>query len=65
MLLPNDFPSLLKLHEQYMADHAMWAQERLGGKTIVWTHNIHMAKGIIDENHTLMPQGSFEGTFRQ
>ncbi len=59
MLLPNDFPSLLKLHEQYMADHAMWAQERLGGKTIVWTHNIHMAKGIIDEESYPYASGQF------
>ncbi|MBS9802437.1 erythromycin esterase family protein [Bacillus toyonensis] len=49
MLIPNDYPSVLKLHEQYMADYAMWAQETLGGKTMVWGHNIHIAKGIIDE----------------
>jgi len=49
MLIPNDYPSMLKLHEQYLADHAMWAQETLGGKTMVWGHNIHIAKGIIDE----------------
>ena len=49
MLIPNDHPSLLKLHEQYMADHAMWAQETFGGKTMVWGHNIHIAKGIIDD----------------
>jgi len=49
MLLPNDYPSILKLHEQYLADHAIWAQETFGGKTMVWAHNIHIAKGIIDE----------------
>ncbi|MGG0175141.1 erythromycin esterase family protein [Gottfriedia acidiceleris] len=49
MLLPNDYPSIVKLHDQYLADHAMWAQETFGGKTIVWAHNIHIAKGIIDE----------------
>ena len=49
MLIPNDYPSMLKLHEQYLADHAMWAQETFGGKTMVWGHNIHIAKGIIDE----------------
>ncbi|WP_242292589.1 erythromycin esterase family protein [Bacillus cereus group sp. BfR-BA-01441] len=49
MLLPNDYPSIIKLHEQYLADHAMWAQETFGGKTMVWAHNIHIAKGIIDE----------------
>ena len=27
----------------------MWAQETFGGKTMVWAHNIHIAKGIIDE----------------
>ena len=32
MLIPNDYPSMLKLHEQYLADHAMWAQETFGGK---------------------------------
>lgn len=32
MLLSNDYPNVIKLHEQYMADHAMWAQEALGGK---------------------------------
>ncbi|PGM55950.1 erythromycin esterase family protein [Bacillus sp. AFS053548] len=49
MLLPNDYPSIVKLHDQYLADHAMWAQETFGGKTMVWAHNIHIAKGIIDE----------------
>ncbi|MEH7219521.1 erythromycin esterase family protein [Bacillus toyonensis] len=49
MLLSNDYPNVIKLHEQYLADHAMWAQETFGGKTMVWAHNIHMAKGIIDE----------------
>ena len=49
MLLPNDYPSIIKLHEQYLVDHAMWAQETFGGKTMVWAHNIHIAKGIIDE----------------
>ena len=49
MLLPNDYPSIVKLHEQYLADHTMWAQETFGGKTMVWAHNIHIAKGIIDE----------------
>lgn len=49
MLLPNDYPSIIKLHEQYLADHAMWAQETFGGKTMVWAHNIHIAKGIIDK----------------
>ncbi|PFJ27889.1 erythromycin esterase [Bacillus anthracis] len=49
MLLPNDYPSMIKLHEQYLADHVMWAQETFGGKTMVWGHNIHIAKGIIDE----------------
>ncbi|ARO18951.1 erythromycin esterase [Bacillus tropicus] len=50
MLLPNDYPSMIKLHEQYLADHVMWAQETFGGKTMVWGHNIHIAKGIIDED---------------
>ncbi|PGV35889.1 erythromycin esterase [Bacillus anthracis] len=49
MLLPNDYPSMIKLHEQYLADHVMWAQETFGGETMVWGHNIHIAKGIIDE----------------
>ncbi|PFA62264.1 erythromycin esterase family protein [Bacillus sp. AFS015896] len=49
MLLPNDYPSMIKLHEQYLADHAMWAQEAFGGKTMIWAHNIHIAKGIIDQ----------------
>lgn len=49
MLLSNDYPNVIKLHEQYLADHAMWAQETFGGKTVVWAHNIHIAKGIIDE----------------
>ncbi|WP_088071220.1 erythromycin esterase family protein [Gottfriedia luciferensis] len=49
MLLPNDYPSIVKLHDQYLADHAMWAQETFGGKTMVWAHNIHIAKGIIDD----------------
>ena len=65
MLLPNDYPSIIKLHEQYLADHAMWAQETFGGKTMVWAHNIHIAKGIIDEKLYPMLRGSFEGTFRQ
>ncbi|PGU31061.1 erythromycin esterase [Bacillus cereus] len=49
ILIPNDYPSMLKLHEQYLADHVMWAQETLGGKTMVWGHNVHIAKGIFDE----------------
>jgi len=49
MLLSNDYSNVIKLHEQYLADHAMWAQETFGGKTMVWAHNIHIAKGIIDK----------------
>ena len=59
MLIPNDHPSLLKLHEQYMADHAMWAQETFGGKTMVWGHNIHIAKGIIDDESYPYVAGQF------
>ncbi|PFJ90704.1 erythromycin esterase family protein [Bacillus cereus] len=59
MLIPNDHPSLLKLHEQYMADHAMWAQETFGGKTMVWGHNIHIAKGIIDDESYPYAAGQF------
>lgn len=59
MLIPNDYPSMLKLHEQYLADHAMWAQETLGGKTMVWGHNIHIAKGIIDEKLYPYAAGQF------
>ena len=54
MLLPNDYPSIIKLHEQYLADHAMWAQETFGGKTMVWAHNIHIAKELSMRNYTLM-----------
>ncbi|QAV19428.1 erythromycin esterase [Paenibacillus chitinolyticus] len=56
MLIPDDYPSMIKLHEQYMADHAVWAGEALDGKTMVWGHNIHVAKGIIDKE--LYPDGS-------
>ncbi|PEL51459.1 erythromycin esterase family protein [Bacillus toyonensis] len=59
MLIPNDHPSLLKLHEQYLADHAMWAQETFGGKTMVWGHNIHIAKGIIDDESYPYAAGQF------
>ncbi|MGF9854827.1 erythromycin esterase family protein [Bacillus paramobilis] len=59
MLIPNDYPSMLKLHEQYLADHAMWAQETLGGKTMVWGHNLHIAKGIIDEKLYPYAAGQF------
>ncbi|PEO56452.1 erythromycin esterase family protein [Bacillus wiedmannii] len=59
MLIPNDYPSMLKLHEQYLADHVMWAQETLGGKTMVWGHNIHIAKGIIDEKLYPYAAGQF------
>ncbi|WP_371399319.1 erythromycin esterase family protein [Bacillus toyonensis] len=59
MLLSNDYPNVIKLHEQYLADHAMWAQETFGGKTIVWAHNIHMAKGIIDEKLYPYAAGQF------
>ncbi|MGE6226573.1 erythromycin esterase family protein [Paenibacillus chitinolyticus] len=58
MLIPDDYPSMIKLHEQYMADHAVWAGEALDGKTMVWGHNIHVAKGIIDKE--LYPNGSGE-----
>ncbi len=44
----------------------MWAQETLGGKTMVWGHNIHIAKGIIDEELYPYVAGQFlKGTFRQ
>ncbi|MCZ8520919.1 MULTISPECIES: erythromycin esterase family protein [Paenibacillus] len=56
MMNASDYPSLLKLHEQFLADHAMWAQEALGGKTMIWGHNIHVAKGIIDKK--LYPEGA-------
>ncbi|MBE5107484.1 erythromycin esterase family protein [Bacillus thuringiensis] len=59
MLIPNDYPSIEKLHEQYLADHAMWAQETFGGKTMVWAHNIHIAKGIIDEESYPYAAGQF------
>ncbi|MBB4824793.1 erythromycin esterase [Sporosarcina luteola] len=59
MMIPSDYPSLLKLHEQYLADHAMWAKEELGGKTIVWAHNLHVAKGIIDDNLYPFSSGQF------
>ncbi|MEH7610612.1 erythromycin esterase family protein [Gottfriedia acidiceleris] len=59
MLLPNDYSSMVKLHDQYLADHAMWAQEYLGGKTMVWAHNIHIAKGIIDEKFYPNVAGQF------
>lgn len=59
MLLSNDYPNVIKLHEQYMADHAMWAQEALGGKTMVWGHNIHIAKEIIDEELYPYAAGQF------
>ncbi|HDR7224727.1 TPA: erythromycin esterase family protein [Bacillus toyonensis] len=59
MLLSNDYPNVIKLHEQYLADHAMWAQETFGGKTMVWAHNIHMAKGIIDEKLYPYAAGQF------
>ncbi len=56
MMIPADYPSMLKLHEQYLADQVIWAQEALGGKTMVWAHNIHVAKGVIDPN--LYPNGA-------
>ncbi|MET3211091.1 UNVERIFIED_CONTAM: erythromycin esterase [Paenibacillus sp. PvR008] len=56
MLMPSDYPSMLKLHEQYLAEHVIWAQEALGGKTMMWGHNIHVAKGVIDKN--LYPFGA-------
>ncbi len=44
----------------------MWAQETFGGKTMVWAHNIHIAKGIVDEKLYPYVAGQFfEGTFRQ
>ncbi|MFF2154952.1 erythromycin esterase family protein [Paenibacillus chitinolyticus] len=58
MMISDDYPSMIKLHEQYMADHAVWAGEALDGKTMVWGHNIHVAKGIIDKE--LYPDGSGE-----
>lgn len=49
MLIPDDYPSMIKLHEQYMADQVMWAEEALNGKTMIWAHNTHVAKGIVDK----------------
>nr|WP_245596214.1 erythromycin esterase family protein [Paenibacillus taiwanensis] len=48
MMIPSDYAQLVTLHDQYLADHAQWAQQTLGGKTMVWGHNIHVAKGVID-----------------
>ncbi|MHA7578825.1 erythromycin esterase family protein [Paenibacillus vandeheii] len=56
MMTPSDYPSMLKLHEQYLADHVIWTKEALGGKTMIWAHNIHVAKGVIDKN--LYPVGA-------
>ncbi|WP_246303186.1 erythromycin esterase family protein [Paenibacillus plantarum] len=59
MVIPADYPSMVKLHDQYLAEHAVWAQEKLGGKTMVWGHNIHIAKGVITEKMYPKVAGEF------
>ncbi|EPY06883.1 erythromycin esterase [Paenibacillus alvei TS-15] len=59
MMIPEDYPSLVTLHDQYLADLAIWAKETLGGKTMVWGHNIHVAKGVIDKEWYPKPAGEF------
>lgn len=59
MVIPADYPSMVKPHDQYLAEHAVWAQEKLGGKTMVWGHNIHIAKGVITEKMYPKVAGEF------
>ncbi|OAS13289.1 erythromycin esterase family protein [Paenibacillus oryzisoli] len=59
MVIPADYPNMVKLHDQYLAEHAVWAQEKLGGKTMVWGHNIHIAKGVITEKMYPKVAGEF------
>lgn len=59
MVIPADYPSMVKLHDQYLAEHAVWAQEKFGGKTMVWAHNIHIAKSVITEKMYPKVAGEF------
>lgn len=59
MMIPSDYPQIVTLHDQYLADHAEWAQQALGGKTMVWGHNIHVAKGVIDKEMYPKVAGQF------
>lgn len=59
MMIPSDYPRIVTLHDQYLADHAEWAQQALGGKTMVWGHNIHVAKGVIDKEMYPKVAGQF------
>lgn len=59
MMTPNDYPGILKLHEQYLADNVIWAQKVLGGKTIFSGHNTHVAKGIVDKKLYPYAAGKF------
>ncbi|NQX70675.1 erythromycin esterase family protein [Paenibacillus alba] len=59
MMIPADYPSMVKLHDQFLAEHAVWAEEQFGGKTMVWGHNIHIAKGVITEKWYPKVAGEF------
>ncbi|UKS29704.1 erythromycin esterase family protein [Paenibacillus sp. HWE-109] len=59
MVIPADYPTMVKLHDQYLAEHAVWAQGQFGGKTMVWGHNIHIAKGVITEKWYPKVAGEF------
>ncbi len=59
MMIPSDYPQIVTLHDQYFADHAEWAKQALGGKTMVWGHNIHVAKGVIDREMYPKVAGQF------
>lgn len=59
MMIPSDYTQIVTIHDQYLADHAEWAQQALGGKTMVWGHNIHVAKGVIDKEMYPKVAGQF------
>ncbi|WP_268625804.1 erythromycin esterase family protein [Paenibacillus alvei] len=59
MTIPDDYSSLVTLHEQYLAEQAIWANETFGGKTMVWGHNNHLAKRAIDKEWYPKPAGEF------
>lgn len=59
MMIPSDYAQIVTLHDQYLADHAEWAQQAFGGKTMLWGHNIHVAKGVIDKEMYPKVAGQF------
>jgi erythromycin esterase len=51
MLSSNDLKDSFNPHDKFMADNVKWVKQNIGGKTIVWAHNAHVSKGLINPEY--------------